>query len=112
MKPVKLFEEFINESIVNEKKELYQIMRFQNGRTKELYGPATIEELAYRFNLDDAIKQHHEFGNMDIGGNIRGKKFKVEDIETIEDLVKILNFAQELKEKTPKPKNTYEVWDN
>lgn len=111
MKNLKTFTEFVNESL-NEKEQTYTIMRFQNGRTKEQYGPGTVQQLARGFNLDSALEIHPEFGAMDMGRNIRGKKFKMEHIETIEELIKLLNFAAQLKERTPNPKNTYEIWES
>ena len=83
---------------MNEAKgEKIEIMRFVNGRTKELI-EGTIDEIMDRFS--SAMDKLRDSGS--------GNQYK-DDPKTAEELVKYLNAAQSYLEKKDNPKNTYEL---
>ena len=83
-------------SPIQEAKESYKIMRFVNGRTKELI-EGTIGEIMDQFS--SAMDKLRDSGS--------GKQYK-DDPKTIEELVKYLNAAQSYIDKG-KSKITYEI---
>ena len=89
----------VNESL-NEAKDSYKIMRFVDGRTKEMI-EGTISEIMDQFS--SAIDK--------LRGSGSGKQYK-DDPKTIEELVHYLNAAQQYIEKKDNPKNTYAVHES
>jgi len=99
MKHIKTFENFLNESLSEKKEEKFRIARIVDGRIKEMI-EGTVEQIRQRFSA--AIDNQ----------SARNPKFKGDNPKNIEELIELLNQAQEFAEKTQKPKTVFELQES